>query len=65
MMNMKMSTMINMKMTEYAELFLDLIKTKNANFHLPSEEQSTTHVSLEVKDSNPGALLSWMIVVHI
>ena len=64
MMNMKMNTMIIM-MTKYAKLFLDPIKIKNVNFHLPSEEQSITHVSLEVKDNNLGALLNWTIVDHI
>ena len=64
MMNMKMNTMINMT-TKYAKLFLDPIKIKNVNFHLPSEEQSMPHVSLEVKDSNLGALLNWTLVDHI
>ena len=63
MMNMKMNTMMNM--TKYAKLFLDPIQIKNVNFHLPSEEQSMTHVSLEVKDNNLGALLNWTIVSHI
>ena len=61
MMNMKMNTMISMRM-KYAKLFLDPIKIKNVNFHLPSKEESMTHVSLEVKDGNLGALLNWTIV---
>ena len=65
MMSMTMNTMINMKMAKYAKLFLDHIKIKNANFHLPSEEQNITHVSLEVKEGNPGVLLNWIIVVLI
>ena len=56
--NMTMNTMINMKTAKYAKLFLDLIKIMNVNFHLPSEEQNITHVSLEVKDNNLGVLLN-------
>ena len=64
MMNMKMNTMISMR-TKYAKLFLDPMKIKNVNFHLSSEEQSITHVSLEVKDHNLGAQLNWTVVRHI
>ena len=65
-MTMKMNTMINMIMTKYyVKLFLDPIKSKNVNFHLSSEEQSITHVSLEVKDHNLGAQLNWTVVRHI
>ena len=62
-----MNTMIIMimLMANYAKLFLDPIQIKNVNFHLPSKEESMTHVSLEVKDSNLGALLNWTIVDHI
>ena len=63
---MKMNTMINIIMTKYyVKLFLDPIKIKNVNFHLSSEEQSITHVSLEVKDHNLGAQLNWTVVRHI
>ena len=62
-----MNIMISMIMVmiKYAKLFLDPIQIKNVNFHLPSEEQSMPHVSLEVKDSNLGALLNWTIVSRI
>ena len=52
-------------MIKHVKPLLDPSKIKNADFHLPSEAQSITHVSLEVKDSNLGALLSWIIVGHI
>ena len=64
-MNMKNMIIMIMVMTKYVKLFLDPSQIKNVNFHLPSEEQSMTHVSLEVKDSNLGALLNWTIVDHI
>ena len=57
MMNMIMMNMIIM-MIKHVKPFLDPTKIKNVNSHLSSEVQNITHVLLEVKDSNHGALLT-------
>ena len=56
-MNMNMMNMIIM-MIKHVKPFLDQTKIKNVNSRLSSEAQNITLVSLEVEDSNHGALLS-------